>query len=52
MTPLSGSILHAETHLLAAHPEHAKLVAAAAAVSERDGWPLKSFLPVILVDRV
>ncbi len=38
--------------LLAARPEHAKRVFAAAAESERDGSSLKSFLPVILLDRV
>ena len=38
--------------LLAARPEHAKRVFAAAAETERDGSSLKSFLPVILLDRV
>ena len=38
--------------LLAARPEHAKRVVTAATGSERDGSPLKSFLPVILLDRV
>lgn len=36
--------------LLAARPEHAKRVVAAATQSERDGSPLKSFLPVIPMD--
>ena len=38
--------------LLAARPEHAKRVVAAATESERDGSPLKSFLPVILLDHI
>jgi hypothetical protein len=33
--------------LLAARPEHAKRVVAAAAELQRDGAPLKSFLPII-----
>jgi hypothetical protein len=38
--------------LLAARPEHAKRVVAAAAELQRDGSPLKSFWPVILFDPV
>jgi len=38
--------------LLAARPEHAKRVVAAAAELQRDGSPLKSFLPVIPIDSV
>jgi hypothetical protein len=38
--------------LLAARPEQVKRVVAAATESERDGSPLKSFLPLIPIDSV